>query len=364
MRKKYTIAHITSVHPRSDTRIFARECISLQDRYKVILIVADGKGDESYHGVSIYDVGKPSSRVNRILFTRRNILRKALELGADIFHAHDPELMPVLIKLRRMGSKVIFDAHEDFPKQILDKPYLNRYFEKVLSKMAHIYQKRVSSLFHGVVSATNCIEENFLATNSNTILVNNFPDLAEIKNYDNWNSRKNICYIGAISLTRGIKELVSSLPHINPKHGKKILTLGGEFPTNSLRAQITNEYGFEHVEFLGRLNRKEVDEVLSQSLCGMVTLHPTKAYLDSNPVKMFEYMAAGIPVIASKFPRWQKIVESGECGICVNPLDSKEIARAVEYLFEHPEKAKKNGRKWSAIGRNKIQLGDRKIKAF
>jgi len=59
-------------------------------------------------------------------------------------------------------------------------------------------------------------------------------------------------------------------------------------------------------------------------------------------------MGVGLPVIVSDFPELKKIVEGNRCGICVNPLEPKEIAKAVEYLIEHPEEAKEmgeNGRK-------------------
>ena len=76
---------------------------------------------------------------------------------------------------------------------------------------------------------------------------------------------------------------------------------------------------------------------------GLVTLHPLPNYKDALPVKMFEYMAAGIPVIASNFTLWQEIIEGNECGICVNPLEPRAINKAIQYLIDNPKTAQKMG---------------------
>ena len=98
----------------------------------------------------------------------------------------------------------------------------------------------------------------------------------------------------------------------------------------------------------GFLNRHEVNAVLAKSRAGLVTLHPIINYIDALPVKMFEYMAAGIPVIASNFPLWREIIEGNKCGLCVDPMNSKEIGKAIKYLKDNPKEAEdmgKNGRK-------------------
>jgi glycosyltransferase involved in cell wall biosynthesis len=63
---------------------------------------------------------------------------------------------------------------------------------------------------------------------------------------------------------------------------------------------------------------------------------------------MFEYMAAGLPIIASDFPLWRQIIEKNECGILVNPLNPQDIANAINFFVDHPnesERMGKNGRK-------------------
>ena len=144
-KMKIKITHLTSVHPRYDTRIFIKECCSLAKikGYEVNLIVADGLGDEKNNSVQIVDVGKLQGRINRIFKTTRNIFIKAIELDSDIYHLHDPELIPVGLKLKKLGKKVIFDIHENVAEQIKDKEYLNFYVRNFFSFIYAKYEKNL-----------------------------------------------------------------------------------------------------------------------------------------------------------------------------------------------------------------------------
>src|SRR5262249_17527991 len=102
------IVHLTSAHPRNDIRIFLKQCRSLvSGGYNVALIVADGLGNEVRDDVQIIDVGRPRGRIDRMLNTTRRVQQAAVSTMADLYHLHDPELLPIGLQLKRKGKRVI-----------------------------------------------------------------------------------------------------------------------------------------------------------------------------------------------------------------------------------------------------------------
>jgi len=335
---KYKITHLTSAHPRYDTRIFYKECISLSRYYDVSLVVADSLGDEVVDGVSIYDVRKPLSRKERILKTTKSVLKKAIELDSDLYHIHDPELLLVGLKLKKMGKKVIFDAHEDLPKQVMAKHYLNDVSKKIISYIVAKLEIMILKKYDFVVAATPFIRDKFIKNGIKSQDINNFPILDELINIKPSFKSNTICYIGLLYETRGIKEIIKAVENLDVK-----LIIAGKFFDSKFEKEVKSLKGWQKVDFRGFASRDEVKSILEESIAGLVTLHPTPSYVEAYPVKMFEYMSAGIAVIASDFPLYKEFVEKNNCGLCVNPLDINQISKAIEDMVQDKSKSKDMG---------------------
>ena len=232
------ICHITTVHQRYDVRIFEKECTSLaQAGYDVSLIVADGKGDEVKNNIKIYDIGKPVSRRERMLKYPKKAYQKALELNADLYHFHDPELLKTGLKLRKAGKLVVYDVHEDVPKQILSKYYLPKIIRPFLAFYSNIFEKRIVKKLSGFVTPLQTVIERLGKVNPNYEFVANYPILYVSEEKIEFSNRaRAVSYVGGITKIRGITYLVDAMQFTDDIQ----LFLAGEFESKDLENQVKN----------------------------------------------------------------------------------------------------------------------------
>ena len=339
------ICHFTSAHSAEDQRIFVKECCSLAScGYDTVLVAAD-TSDNFKDGVKIMAVSKLKGRIRRIIFTAWMVYKKARSVDADIYHFHDAELLPYGFLLKNKGKKVIYDVHEDMPAAIMTKYWIPGFLRSLVAASFRLFENWIARHMSYIVAATPFIAERFQRLGCRVANINNYPVSVEFSDISINNPLKEraVCYIGAISKERGIFEVINAV-----SNSDITLLLAGEFSPVRLRKEAIKMSGWSNVKEFGRTPRKQVKQILSESVAGLVTFHPVPNHINAKPNKMFEYMSAGLPLIASNFPLWREIIEGDNCGICVDPLDSGEIARVIRWFVEHPQEARlmgENGRK-------------------
>lgn len=342
MERKIHVAHLSSAHPRYDIRIFLKMCRSLvANDFSATFVVADGKGDEVRDGVRILDAGASRGRAARMIHAPRRVLERALALDADIYQLHDPELLSIALALKRGGRTVVFDSHEDFPASILSKPYIHPVARGVIALGAEMYEKRVVRRLDHVIAATPAIRDKFLAIGAPSTDINNYPLTEELASNAGWEERvPEVSYVGGVTRIRGLAEAVEAMGLT--RSGAR-LNLVGPFTDQALRQEVVASPGWARVNDMGSLSRESVQAVLARSMAGLVTFLPEPNHINAQPNKMFEYMSAEVPVIASHFPLWREIIEGAGCGLCVDPEDPAAIARAVDQLVNDPDEARRMG---------------------
>jgi len=338
------IVHLTSVHGRKDVRILIKECASLaRAGYDTHLAVADGQGPERCEGVQIHDVGAAGGRAARMLGRPWALLRMARALDARVCHFHDPELIVAGLLLRAQGRRVVYDAHEDVPRQILNKPWIPAVLRRPVAWLFERLENFAVRRFDAVVAATPHIARRFSANNPHCVDINNYPILQELAPAGGQRPARpdgrTVCYIGGIGENRGAVQLVAALERLDAR-----CILAGAFESPALEARLRAMPGWSKVDYRGFVDRQGVAAILAESDVGVVLLHPIPNYLDSLPIKMFEYMSAGLPVLASDFPLWRDIVEAGGAGLCADPRDTAHIAAAMQALLGDPARRQAMGR--------------------
>ena len=340
---KYRCCHLTSAHSVFDARIFHKQMKSLaRAGYDVRLIVPHSK-NETVDGIKIIAVPKPRNRAERMLLTSWRILGKALRERAHVYHFHDPDLIPVGICLKLFGSRVIYDVHEDYPESIKTKAWLPLFMRNVVAGIFGIFEGSVSCFLDGAVAATEGISRRFKSTR--VITLSNYPILYyAVDSVDSCTTSENhtMIYAGVLAESRGTKELVESLEYIDDRFKLKLKLLG-KFAQSHFGEQVKAMKAFSKVDFVGYVSHTEVYSHLSAADIGLICFHPVKRYQTALSTKLFEYMAAGLPVVISAFPLWKEFLDKNRCGIAVDSSSPEEIARKVEFLLQHPQLMREMG---------------------
>ena len=340
------IRQLTIGHRRWDTRIWVKEVATLRDAGLLSAYeVADGQGDAFVGGVEIRDLGKRKGRgfwprVRHVI----QALRKSGLRREEVLHFHDPLFLPAAIWLKIKGYRIVYDVHEDYPRQVLnwELPVFIRYG----ASLSYAFLEWLAGrLFDGIVTATPKIAERF--PSKKTVVVQNFPVLGELS-IDHpiaYLERPPIVtYIGGITRVRGIKEIVRAMGML-PNDMKVKLILAGSFDPLHLENEVSQQEGWKKVQYCRWQPRNRIAKLLANTRVGLVLFHPAPNHIEAQPNKLFEYMSAGIPVVASDFPLWRKIVEDVGCGLLVDPKDPSAIAGAIQWLLEHPKEAEAMGQR-------------------
>jgi len=339
---KAIVCHMSSAHPANDIRIFHKQCASLvQQGFEVHLVAAgnlapDNKG-VTHHSLPVRTKG---GRLGRMLFRVWQTWRLAKQSQASLFHFHDPELLPYGLLLKWQGKIVIYDAHEDLPRDIMTKNWIPHPARRSLSWLTEKVENGIARRLDTVVAATPFIRERFEAAGARAVDVKNYPMIDELKPAANATptTQRSICYLGAIGIQRGILDMLKAVEDLPLR-----LIIAGNFMDAQSESLARSSPGWAKVDFRGQVSRAEVAGILAESELGLCLLHPIPTFRESLPIKLFEYMSAGIPVLSSTIPLWQEIVDKAQCGLCVDPQNAAAIREAILWVMDNPREAKAMG---------------------
>ncbi|MDO6355570.1 glycosyltransferase family 4 protein [Caloramator sp. CAR-1] len=339
------ICMLTSSHNVFDNRIYYKEILSLKKVYDEIYLVAPGApGDKDFvteDGIIVRCFRKRRAWYDRIR-PMRDMYKIAAEINADVYHAHEPDSFQVAVKLRRnLGKKIIYDSHEYYPEAFAE------HFKGLYSaakKLIYIYEKNLAKKADYIVTVNDILVDKFKKWNKNVELITNYPVL-EGEPKKTFSEKPIFVYAGGLSEDRGILKTLEAIKIIR---GDAKFIFIGNFRDKETEDKIMSfakeNLKDKDIEWTGRIGHKDVLEYLNRAFAGFVLLQPKNwRYVNSEPIKLFEYMMSKTAVIASDFPMMRNIVEGENCGLLVDPTDPEKIAEAIDYLIENKELAYKMG---------------------
>lgn len=346
------VCHIISGYYRNDPRVFQRQCKSLKDAgFLVSILTNDDQPEEVIDGIPIYTTKKYwSNRLRVLLFAKHQFFKRALEIDANIFQIHSPELLSLGLALKNAGKIVVYDAHEDLPKHIIEKDWLPKLIRKPLSFIVQYYMHRILKKYHAIISPHSHVVEQLININSNTTLITNFAKVLprnKISLNDYSVRNKVICYSGTVYLHSNqitVLDALKDLPDVT-------YNIAG-YCTPDYLELLSKHESFYKLNYVGRLNWSDLTGFYNKARIGVVVIDYKMNLGGKRGTyavnKIFEYMEASLPIICSDYELWQDIIEEYNCGICVEPGNLTQMEEAIKFLLNNPEIAfnmGQNGRK-------------------
>jgi len=291
-------------------------------------------------------------------------------LKPDIIHCHDFDTLPAgLLWGKLHGTPVIYDAHEYYAD--LCKPRLKGFGGRLLYQMIRIGEHIGARAASAVVTVDESLGEVYRGLNKRVVIIGHYPskNLAAIAAPVFTRNHLTLLYTGRLSVDRGLLTYVRILRQLLAWGIPARLRLVGVFTPSAEEQTLAAQcQGIENaVEISSWVHYDQIPSILREADVGLCILLPEPRYVVSFPVKLFEYMAAGLPVLASNFPPIESIVQNERCGNLVNPLDDPQIAASAlrDWWQNHriPQTMGENGRQavldrynWETLTQELIQL--------
>lgn len=253
---------------------------------------------------------------------------------ADIYHANDLNTLPQAIicaKFRFKPRPLIYDSHEVQS----DRTGYNKSVVKVIESFL------LNFIDCMIVENDTRAKYNFKLYGFRPKVLHNYSDYYNIDNYPNANIHKIISvdsqekillYQGGIQVGRGLDKLIDAMNLIKEGH---LVFIGDGNEKERLRERAGKSQEKKRIHFIDKVPLNELPSYTKEAFIGFQVLQNICFnHFSASSNKLFEYIMAGIPVIACNFPEISKIVNNNKVGIVIDSHNPQEIAIAVNKLID------------------------------
>lgn len=343
------VIHVSTSHRADDGRIFDRECRSLANTglYHVYLAAAGSMpGNTSVQQIPLKET--PPSRIRRFALGPTRSLGLAVSSAADLWHFHDPELLPVALLLAQQGQRVVWDAHEDYIQQIStgsDKEWIPRSLRPAVRTGALRLFTAIDRKASAVVAATETIADKY--TNPNTVIVGNEARLEEFKQCQPTPCNRQVLFTGSVHARNLFEDVALAVGDFD----ELTLAVAGKTPDPTLWHSAERALG-QRLTYLGWLDREGLANEISRSIVGIASYAPLETYQASqlSPNKLFEFAAGGLPVVGTPVKYLKEEVDRHGFGSVATDFSREGLASAISRVIRDSDvwsEMSRNARDWS-----------------
>lgn len=344
----------TSAHSPSDQRIFHKQAQTLLSAGYDVTLVAHYDQAETRDGVEIIPVAPSDSELERTIDLFR-IYRTAKSLNADVYHFHDPTLLPFGAALsHQTDAKVIYDAHEDYSEVLPFYSMTPEWAGPLINRFWPMFESGLAGQLDGVIGATEYISDFFRDRDHDHVAtVHNFPKTTTLTQEDisvNRNSEHVLIFTGGISELRGLPSMLDVTSRLyNDGYDVCLWLLGPvglDGGTKELERRIQEGGHSAYTRYLGKVDHSKVHSYQRAADVGLVLvpkrIDGKRYYRRGIPTKMIEYMYAELPVVGTDTMGIQNYLPQ-ECGIKVPSRRTSVQADAIRELLDSPQKRSEMG---------------------
>lgn len=366
-----TLCHFSTAHTELKSRSFHRECLPLSVAGFGICYFTSMNFNGRRDGVDFVSLPAFKSRLRRLLAIP-TLLRRLSAQRADIYHFQDPELLPLAFALKLIGRKrVVYDAYEDFPSIARSHQSIPRLLRPIAAKIISGLERLGACFFDGIMTADPFTLRRLARTGKSRKLVfYNFPNLEFFPPPLRAEKKSDVVYRGGLSERAGTYVLLEALRLLADQGRPVRLSLIGYFDDAASRAALFERIRGLNLEsqvsITGKLDHEDMSAALSEARIGVSPLQDTHKFRLNLPVKVFEYWACGLPVIASDLPCIRPFFRSNQAGFLFKAGDAVRLAQSIAWMLDHPAQASQMGERGRAAivqrfnNRNEI----RKLREF
>jgi glycosyltransferase involved in cell wall biosynthesis len=371
-RSRRRVCILTSVHAARDTRVFHKEARALAAAGYQVSLIAQDDADACLDGVAIHALPISAARWRRP-YLWWTILLRALRARADVYHIHDPELIPLALLLQTLSRRpVIYDAHEYYGDEVRTRLWIPAHLRNIAGWVTDRIEKAAARRLAAVVTVNQHMNARFLRVQPRSVAVHNYPPAEYFGEPMAGERGPLVVYVGVLTCDRGIETIYGTGRILKARFPALRIALAGSIDWSGVSATVPRDEAAwrEHagVDFLGMVPQREVPALLGSAIVGWIPFLATPNNVRSTPNKLLEYMAAGLPVVASDFGYMRAIVGEAQCGRLAADGAPAAHAGQIAWILEHPREAEimgANGREavlarysWASEGKKLVDLYD------